>query len=267
MAVTTRDAISPARDAAVARILSAFDIVPGATVSGVAASGRFVPEPAGALSIPRPPPARCWRARSLRGADDYAGGGERPHAPPSSAGASSSASRGELVRLLGSASGSGRKISPAYSIENGQDPQRGARRDPGGHRHLRPRGRPVASALREDPAPSDRQHRLWRTGIRSGGRDHLAFISRGRPRWAGRSRWCAATRSSWKPSTLTGPLVAIACQQIFHDVTNGTEPRACFSLRERQRNDGRRADPHRRSRPAGAATGSCATGEARGRPR
>jgi aldehyde dehydrogenase (NAD+) len=64
----------------------------------------------------------------------------------------------------------------------------------------------------------------------------------------------------WKPSSLT-PLVSIACQQIFHDVTNGTEAEGVFALAiggGAMIGDALLRD---RSVPLVQATGSCALGE------
>ena len=141
--------------------------------------------------------------------------------------------RGELVRLLGeelrAREGGARR---ARHARGRQDRPGGPRRGAGDDRHLRPRRRPLAPALR----PHDRlraprpPHARDLAPARPGRRHHAPSTSRSRS-GAGtpRSRSSAATRWSGSRRERT-PLTALACQALFRRAArapSATRPTAC----------------------------------------
>ncbi len=119
----------------------------------------------------------------------------------------------------------------AFKAEGVRDGQRiEPRRDPRGEDAPNPRRCRVSStgaSYRPNALATGSKSR----GIRSASwGSSTRSISRSRsPVGGGRSRSCAATPSYGSPSSLT-PLVSIACQQIFHDVTIDTDAGGVFAL-------------------------------------
>ena len=233
MAVTTREAISPAREALVGRILSAFDIRPGSTVSGVAAGGAFLPEPTGALIDSHDPTTGALLARvRTAGPDDYTVASSEARAAFERWRVIPAPRRGEFVRLLGERFRQRKEdLASLISIENGKilSEARGEIQEVidicdlavGLSRQLF--GKTIVSE-RPQHRLVENWHPLGVVGIISAFNFPAAV-----PGWGWSLALVCGDTILWKPSTLT-PLVSIACQQIFHEVTNATEAEGVFSL-------------------------------------
>ena len=264
MAVTTRDAVSPAREAEVARTLSAFNIRPGATVSGVAAAGAFVREPAGGVIDSYDPTTGALLARvQTAGTDDYASASSAARAAFERWRVVPAPRRGEFVRLLGERFRQRKEeLARLISVENGKilSEARGEIQEVidicdlavGLSRQLF--GKTIVSE-RPQHRLMENWHPLGVVGIISAFNFPAAV-----PGWGWSLALVCGDTILWKPSTLT-PLVAIACQQIFHEVTNGTEAEGVFSLAIGSgATIGERLLADERV-PLVQATGSCALGE------
>lgn len=108
---------------------------------------------------------------------------------------------------------------------------------------------------RPDHRLSEQWHPLGVVGIISAFNFPLAV-----PGWGWALALVCGDSIFWKPSSLT-PLISIAAQQIFHDVTRGTEAEGVFSLAIGSGSvvgEALLADPRV---PLIQATGSCALGE------
>jgi aldehyde dehydrogenase (NAD+) len=233
MALTTRDAVSPAREAEVARILSMFDIRPGSTVSGVAAAGAFVREPAGEQVESFDPTTGALLARvRAAGPEDYASASSAARAAFERWRVIPAPRRGEFVRLLGERFRQRKEdLARLISVENGKilSEARGEIQEVidicdlavGLSRQLF--GKTIVSE-RPQHRLMENWHPIGVVGIISAFNFPAAV-----PGWGWSLALVCGDTILWKPSTLT-PLVSIACQQIFHEVTNGTEAEGVFSL-------------------------------------
>ena len=213
--------------------LRAFGLEPGGTVSGVAASGRFVDQPSGPLIETLDPTSGQLLAR-VRSAssDDYATAVEAAERAFQRWRTIPAPRRGEIVRQLAQAFRERKEdLARLISLENGKSlsEARGEVQEVidicdfavGLSRQLY--GRQMQS---ERP-----QHRLleqWLplgvVGIISAFNFPVAV-----PGWGWAIALVCGDTIVWKPSGLT-PLISIACQQLFHQVTNGTEADGVFSL-------------------------------------
>ena len=225
---STESSVAPSA----ASILGAFELPLGGVVSGVAAGGQFVVEPSGPLIETFDPTTGEVLARvQSASAADYAAASlatrrsfERWRLIPRPNGATSCASWAMHFA-------SARTTWPGDQPGNRQDSVRGARRGPGSHRHVRPGGgsKPTvvrqADRLRTTRAPFDGA--VAAVGC-FGHHLRLQFSGR-RPRRGWALALICGDSVLWKPSSLT-PLISIACQQIFHEVTNGTDAKGVIAL-------------------------------------
>jgi len=233
MTVTELAPTHAARDAQVAKILAAFGMTPGAALSGVASGGRFAPEPRGAVLETFDPTTGVVLARVRTAApDDYTAAAKAARAAFERWRLVPAPRRGEFVRLLGERFRERKEdLARLISVENGKilSEARGEVQEVidmcdlavGQSRQLF--GRTIVS---ERP-----QHRIvenWHpagiVGIISAFNFPVAV-----PGWGWSLALVCGDSVLWKPSSLT-PLASIACQQLFHDVTNGTEAEGVFSL-------------------------------------
>jgi aldehyde dehydrogenase (NAD+) len=248
----------------VEEILSAFDLPVGGTVSGVAYRGGFIQSGTGE-SLETHDPSTGAVLAHVRTASE---------ADCSSAIAAAleafkswrsvpAPKRGEVVRQLGD-SFRRRKddLARLISLENGKilSEARGEVQEVidicdlavGQSRQLY--GREIASE-RRDHRLVEQWHPLGVVGIISAFNFPVAV-----PGWGWAIALVCGDTIVWKPSSLT-PLISIAAQQIFHEVTAGTEAQGVFSLvigrggivGEALLSDDRV--------PLIQATGSCAVGE------
>ena len=264
MTITRPAPTGTTRDETSREILAAFDLAPGATVSGVAAGGRFVAAPSGPLLDTYDPTTGAVIARVRTASEsDYAAASAAARAAFERWRVIPAPRRGEFVRLLGERFRARKEeLARLITLENGKilSEARGEVQEVidmcdfavGLSRQLY--GKTIVS---ERP-----QHRIvenWHpagvVGIISAFNFPVAV-----PGWGWALALVCGDAVLWKPSSLT-PLVSVACQQIFHDVTNGTEAEGVFSLV----NGGGATvgemllrDPRV---PVVQATGSCALGE------
>src|SRR5437868_11968310 len=226
MVVTRIDAgPSKARAATIADILSAFGFEPGATVSGVAAGGRFLHGEAEVVESLDPssgnPLARV-RTPSQAEYDEAVVAAQRALSAWRQVPAPR---RGEIVRRLGDTFRARKEdLARLISLENGKilSEARGEVQEVidvcdfavGLSRQLY--GRQMHS---ERPAHRllEQWHPLGVVGIISAFNFPLAV-----PGWGWAIALVCGDSIVWKPSELT-PLVSIAAQQLFHSVTNATE--------------------------------------------
>ena len=245
-------------------ILGAFDIAPGATVSGVAYGGSFIPRPTGA-SLPTYDPATgallAHVATASSAECDAAAAAAhqaflRWRAVPAPR-------RGETVRRLALAFRDRKEdLARLVSLENGKilSEARGEVQEVidicdfavGLSRQLY--GNQMHS---ERPAHrlTEQWHPLGVVGIISAFNFPLAV-----PGWGWAIAVVCGDSIVWKPSSLT-PLISIAAQKIFHEVTKGTEAEGIFNLvigSGATVGETLLADPRI---PLIQATGSCALGE------
>jgi aldehyde dehydrogenase (NAD+) len=214
-------------------ILAAFDIPLGGAVSGVAAGGQFLAAPGGPLIDTFNPTTGEVLARvQSASAQDYTAAAQRARQAFERWRQVPAPKRGETVRLLGQAFRDRKEeLAQLISLENGKilSEARGEVQEVidmtdlavGQSRQLY--GRDIAS---ERP-----QHRLIEqflplgtVGIISAFNFPVAV-----PGWGWALALVCGDSVLWKPSSLT-PLISIACQQIFHSVTNGTPAEGVFSL-------------------------------------
>jgi aldehyde dehydrogenase (NAD+) len=264
VAVIERQVLGRERETRVRDILSAFAIPPGGVVSGVAASGAFVKEPTGALLESRDPTTGAVLARVRTASpDDYARASraareafERWRLVPAPR-------RGEVVRRLGEQFRQRKEeLARLITVENGKilSEARGEIQEVidmcdlavGQSRQLF--GRTIVSE-RPQHRIVENWHPLGVVGIISAFNFPVAV-----PGWGWALALVCGDSVLWKPSSLT-PLVSVACQQIFHEITNGTEAEGVFSL---VNGGGASVGEMLLSDPAVPlvqATGSCALGE------
>src|SRR5438105_1305739 len=232
MVATPIETSSTARTSSVSEILSAFGFQPAATVSGVAAGGQFLqgggaavdsldPTTGGLLARVRTP-SEAEYDQAVRAAEQAFSTWRQVPAPR----------RGEIVRRLGETFRARKEdLARLISLENGKilSEARGEVQEcidvcdfaVGLSRQLY--GRQMHS---ERPAHRllEQWHPLGVVGIISAFNFPLAV-----PGWGWAIALVCGDSIVWKPSELT-PLVSIAAQQLFHDVTNGTEAEGVFGL-------------------------------------
>src|SRR5256884_2383407 len=257
------------REAAVREILSGSGLSPGAATrgaatSGVAFGGRFVPSPGGPEVETMDPTTGTVlaRVRTAAEADRAAAVGaaseafERWRSVPAPR-------RGEIVRRLGDAFRARKEeLRRLVSLENGKirAEARGEVQEVidicdfavGLSRQLYGRQMP---SERPEHRLLEQWHPLGVVGIISAFNFPLAV-----PGWGWAIALVCGDAIAWKPSSLT-PLISIAAQQVFHEVTAGTEAEGVFSLvigSGGTVGEGLLADPRL---PLIQATGSCALGE------
>ncbi|MBM4420195.1 MAG: aldehyde dehydrogenase family protein [Chloroflexi bacterium] len=244
-------------------ILARFGIAPGATVSGVAYGGRFAAA-GGAVTETYDPTTGALLAR-VTGAskDDYDKAASAARDAFLRWRAAPAPVRGEFVRRLGEAFRARKEdLAQLISLENGKilTEGRGEIQEVidicdlavGQSRQLF--GRVIVSERREHRV-LEQWHPMGVLGIISAFNFPAAV-----PGWGWALALVCGDTILWKPSSLT-PLVSIACQQIFHDVTNGTEAEGVFALVVGEgRTVGQTMLDDRRV-PLIQATGSCDLGE------
>ena len=248
----------------VEEILGAFDLPLGGTVSGVAYGGAFVPNPTGAAIETRDPSSGNVLAHvRTAGEADTSNAIAAAHQAFKSWRLVPPPRRGEVVRRLGDGYRKRKDdLARLISLENGKilSEARGEVQEVidicdlavGQSRQLY--GREIASE-RRDHRLVEQWHPLGVVGIISAFNFPLAV-----PGWGWAIALVCGDTIVWKPSSLT-PLVSIAAQRIFHEVTAGTEAEGVFSLvigRGSTVGEALLADDRV---PLIQATGSCAVGE------
>ena len=262
MAVTAAP-VSASRRADVARILDAFGLKVGGSPSGVAAGGRFLE--ASGERIETYDPTTGEVLAQVRGASaaDYAQASEIARTAFERWRLVPAPKRGETVRLLGEQFRKRKDdLARLISVENGKilSEARGEVQEVidmcdfavGQSRMLY--GRTIVSE-RPSHRLVENWHPLGVVGIVSAFNFPVAV-----PGWGWALALVCGDSVLWKPSSLT-PLISIACQQIFHEVTNGTDAEGVFSLAIGSGatvGESLLADPRI---PLVQATGSCALGE------
>jgi aldehyde dehydrogenase (NAD+) len=223
---------SPAHTAVASDILSAFGFQPGATISGVAAGGRFLQAGGAAIESLDPTTGSalaCVRTPSLADYDDAVCAALQAFSTWRLVPAPR---RGDVVRRLGDTFRARKEdLARLISLENGKilSEARGEVQEVidvcdfavGLSRQLY--GRQMHS---ERPAHRllEQWHPLGVVGIISAFNFPIAV-----PGWGWAIALVCGDSIVWKPSEQT-PLVSIAAQQLFHEVTNGTEAEGVFSL-------------------------------------
>jgi aldehyde dehydrogenase (NAD+) len=245
-------------------ILSAFDVPVGGTVSGVAYGGAFIPKATGAAIETRDPTTGSVLAHVLTAGDaDCSSAIAAAHQAFKSWRLVPPPQRGDVVRRLGDAFRRRKDdLARLISLENGKilSEARGEVQEVidicdlavGQSRQLY--GKEIASE-RRDHRLVEQWHPLGVVGIISAFNFPVAV-----PGWGWAIALVCGDTIVWKPSSLT-PLVSIAAQQIFHEVTAGSEAEGVFSLvigRGSMVGEALLADDRV---PLIQATGSCALGE------
>jgi aldehyde dehydrogenase (NAD+) len=262
-----RVASRQAQDAAQSRadaILAAFGISPGGTVSGAAHGGAFVVAPNGPeLKTFNPATGELLATVRTAGLDDLAGASEATHAAFLRWRSVPAPRRGEIVRRLGEAFRERKEdLARLISLENGKilSEARGevqevidicdfavglSRQLYGNQMHSERAGHRL----------TEQWHPLGVVGIISAFNFPVAV-----PGWGWALALVCGDAVLWKPSSLT-PLISIAAQQVFHEVTAGTEAEGVFELAIGSGatvGEALLADPRL---PLIQATGSCDLGE------
>jgi aldehyde dehydrogenase (NAD+) len=245
-------------------ILGAFDLAVGGTFSGVAYGGRFIESGTGAAIETRDPSTGAVLAhvRSATEADCSSAIGAAQEAFKSWRSVPAP-KRGEVVRRLGDAFRRRKdELARLISLENGKilSEARGEVQEVidicdlavGQSRQLY--GREIASE-RRDHRLIEQWHPLGVVGIISAFNFPVAV-----PGWGWALALVCGDTIVWKPSSLT-PLISIASQQIFHEVTAGTEAEGVFSLVIGSGGTVGEALLADDRVPLIQATGSCAVGE------
>ncbi len=252
------------REAQVREIVGAFDLSPASTVSGVAYGGAFAANPGGAMLDTFDPftgevlvhvrtASEQDVARAVADAEKAFVRWRTVPAPQ----------RGEIVRRLGDGFRRRKEdLARLISLENGKilSEARGEVQEVidicdlavGQSRQLF--GKEIASE-RRDHRLIEQWHPLGVVGIISAFNFPVAV-----PGWGWALALVCGDTIVWKPSSLT-PLISIAAQKIFHDVTAGTDAEGVFSLvigRGAAVGETLLADERV---PLIQATGSCALGE------
>lgn len=224
---------APARAREAAEILGAFGMEPGAEVAGVASGGAFLQAPSGPLLESFDPTTGEVLARvRTASAEEYALASEAAHAAFLSWRSVPAPRRGEIVRLLGDRFRERKEgLARLITLENGKilSEARGEVQEVidmcdlavGLSRQLY--GKTIVSE-RPEHRIVENWHPLGTVGIISAFNFPVAV-----PGWGWALALVCGDSILWKPSSLT-PLISIACQQIFHQVTNGTEAEGAFSL-------------------------------------
>ena len=256
--------LNDSHNANVRGILDAFGLTAGSTVSGVAYGGGFTSAPTGeALETHDPTTGEVLAYVKTAGHPDVsrvaaeaAKAFERWRLVPPP-------QRGEIVRRLSDAFRRRKEdLALLISLENGKilseargevqevidicDLAVGQSRQLFGH---------VIASERRDHQLLEQWHPLGVVGIISAFNFPVAV-----PGWGWALALVCGDTIVWKPSSLT-PLVSIAVQQIFHEVTGGTEAEGAFSLVIGKGGVVGEALLSDTRLPLIQATGSCALGE------
>jgi len=225
--------VAAGRRTKVEEILGAFDIPVGGTPSGVAYGGRFKAKPSGAPIETRDPSTGEVLAHVLTaGQDDCKLAVAEAHEAFKLWRLVPAPHRGEIVRRLGDGYRKRKEdLARLISLENGKilSEARGEVQEVidicdlavGQSRQLF--GREIASE-RRDHRLVEQWHPLGVVGIISAFNFPVAV-----PGWGWALALVCGDTIVWKPSSHT-PLISIAAQQIFHEVTAGTEAEKVFSL-------------------------------------
>jgi len=262
-----RVASRQAQDAAQSRadaILAAFGISPGGTVSGTAHGGAFVVGPSGPeLKTFNPATGELLATVRTAGLDDLAWTSEATHAAFLRWRSVPAPRRGEIVRRLGEAFRERKEdLARLISLENGKilSEARGevqevidicdfavglSRQLYGNQMHSERAGHRL----------TEQWHPLGVVGIISAFNFPVAV-----PGWGWALALVCGDAVLWKPSSLT-PLISVAAQKVFHEVTAGTEAEGIFGLAIGSGatvGEALLADPRL---PLIQATGSCDLGE------
>jgi aldehyde dehydrogenase (NAD+) len=263
MAVTIAPSTST-RDAEARKILAAFGMEPLAIVDGAAAGGRFTTPSEGPLLESHDPTTGKVIAKVRTASrEDYDAASKAARAAFDKWRVVPAPRRGEIVRLLGERFRQRKdELASLISLENGKilSEARGEVQEVidmcdfavGLSRQLY--GKTIVSE-RPEHRIVENWHPLGVVGIISAFNFPVAV-----PGWGWALALVCGDTVLWKPSSLT-PLISVACQQIFHDVTNGTEAEGVFSLAiggGSTIGEALLADPRV---PLIQATGSCALGE------
>jgi aldehyde dehydrogenase (NAD+) len=253
-----------ARQAQVREILSSFGLPAGGLVSGVARAGHFVADPKGPELLTFDPTSGDVLARiKTAGPDDYQTVSAATHAAFVRWRMVPAPRRGEVVRRLAQAFRERKEdLARLISLENGKilSEARGEVQEVidicdlavGLSRQLY--GNQMHSE-RAQHRLTEQWHPLGMVGIISAFNFPVAV-----PGWGWALAAVCGDSILWKPSSLT-PLVSIATQQIFHEVTRGTEGEGIFGLVVGSGStvgEALLADPRI---PLVQATGSCDLGE------
>jgi aldehyde dehydrogenase (NAD+) len=253
-----------ARVARAKEILGAFGLEPGGFAPGVAAGGRFVREPKGRpLESYDPTTGRVIGTVRTATREEYEAASKAARAAFERWRLVPAPRRGEIVRLLGQRFRERKEdLARLITLENGKilSEARGEVQEVidmcdfavGLSRQLY--GKTIVSERPEHRIVENWQP-LGVVGIISAFNFPVAV-----PGWGWALALVCGDAVLWKPSSLT-PLVSIACQQIFHDVTNGTDAEGVFALAiggGSTIGEELLADPRV---PLVQATGSCALGE------
>jgi aldehyde dehydrogenase (NAD+) len=231
-----RVASREAQDEAQARsdaILAAFGFAPGGAVSGAAYGGAFVPSPSGPeLRTFNPASGELLATVRTAGLDDLAAAGDAAQKAFLRWRTVPAPRRGEIVRRLGDAFRERKEdLARLISLENGKilGEARGEVQEVidicdfavGLSRQLY--GNQMHSE-RPGHRLSEQWHPIGVVGIISAFNFPVAV-----PGWGWALALVCGDPVLWKPSSLT-PLISIAAQQVFHEVTAGTEAEGAFGL-------------------------------------
>src|SRR5438270_1966209 len=248
----------------VEEILAAFGMKAGGTVTGLAYGGSFRDDASGAPIETRDPSTGERLARvQTASADDCQHAVTEAHDAFLQWRQVPAPQRGEIVRRLGDGFRARKEeLARLISLENGKilSEARGEVQEVidicdlavGQSRQLF--GKEIASE-RRDHRLIEQWHPLGVVGIISAFNFPVAV-----PGWGWALALVCGDTIVWKPSSLT-PLVSIAAQKVFHDVTNGTEAEGVFGLAIGGGSvvgEALLADP---LVPLIQATGSCSLGE------
>jgi aldehyde dehydrogenase (NAD+) len=255
---------APGREAKVPQILGAFELNAGSTVSGVAYGGSFAAAPRGqVIQTHNPSTGEVLAHVRTAGPDDVAQAVAAAYEAFQQWRLVPAPRRGEIVRRLGDALRARKEdLARLISLENGKilSEARGEVQEVidicdlavGQSRQLF--GREIASE-RRDHRLVEQWHPLGVVGIISAFNFPVAV-----PGWGWALALVCGDTIVWKPSSLT-PLISIAAQKIFHEITADTEAEDVFSLvigRGGATGEALLADERV---PLIQATGSCALGE------
>src|SRR5205814_10729749 len=225
--------IASDRKMRVEEILAAFGMKAGGTVTGVAYGGAFHDDASGPLIETRNPSTGEVLAQVRTASpDDCRRAVTEAHEAFAQWRLVPAPQRGEIVRRLGDGFRKRKEdLARIISLENGKilTEARGEVQEVidicdlavGQSRQLF--GREIASE-RRDHRLVEQWHPLGVVGIISAFNFPLAV-----PGWGWALALVCGDTIVWKPSSLT-PLISIAAQQIFHQVTAGTEAERVFSL-------------------------------------
>jgi aldehyde dehydrogenase (NAD+) len=231
-----RVASREAQDSAQARadsILAAFGIVTGGTVSGAARGGAFVPAPTGPeMKSINPSTGEVLAVIRTAGIDDLGAACEDTHNAFLRWRTVPAPRRGEIVRRLADTFRERKEdLARLISLENGKilGEARGEVQEVidicdfavGLSRQLY--GNQMHSE-RPGHRLTEQWHPLGVVGIISAFNFPVAV-----PGWGWALALVCGDSVLWKPSSLT-PLISVAAQQLFHEVTAGTEAEGVFGL-------------------------------------